>query len=101
MRNAAQSRSTGGVDGPTDSYTQRAKQRPDLLTILVFRNPDYDAAFEQAVKTSEAIFEEFLYHDDTHVFTDTDLPDYNEVLVPLLRDHMLRFLESVNQIALR
>lgn len=65
-----------------------------------FRNPENDAAFEKAVKANGAVFEEFLYRGDTHLFTDTDLPDYNEVSARLLMDRVLRFLERVNQIVL-
>ena len=57
-----------------------------------FRNPDNDAALEKAVKAGGASFEEFLYAGNTHLFTDPDLPDYNEASAKLLMGRVLSFV---------
>ena len=59
-----------------------------------FRDPDGEAAFEKTVKASGAGFEEFLYDGDTHLFTDPDLPDYNEASAKLLLERVLHFLSE-------
>jgi len=59
-----------------------------------FRNPDNDIVLEKAVKTSGAMFEEFLYKGDTHLFTDPDLPDYNEASAKLLLERVLEFVNK-------
>jgi dienelactone hydrolase len=57
-----------------------------------FRNPANDTALEKQVKASGAPFEEFLYDGNTHLFTDLDLPDYNEASSELLMERALKFL---------
>ena len=57
-----------------------------------FRNPDNDAALEKAVKASGALFEEFLYAGNTHLFTDPELSDYNEASAKLLLERALHFV---------
>jgi dienelactone hydrolase len=59
-----------------------------------FRNPENDSALEKAVRASSAAFEEFLYEDHTHLFTDPDLPDYNEASARLLMKRALGFIDN-------
>jgi dienelactone hydrolase len=59
-----------------------------------FRDPKNDASLEKSVKASGASFEEFLYHGNTHLFTDPDLPDYNEASTRLLMERVLEFLNK-------
>jgi dienelactone hydrolase len=53
---------------------------------------DLDAAREMAktIKTAEL----FLYPGDRHLFADNSLPDYDEPAATLLKQRVLRFLES-------
>jgi dienelactone hydrolase len=60
-----------------------------------FRVPDNDATLEREVKASGATFQEFLYGGNTHLFTDPDLPDYNEALAKLLVERALQFLNEI------
>jgi dienelactone hydrolase len=60
-----------------------------------FRDAKNDASLKKSVTASGASFEEFLYHGKTHLFTDPDLPDYDETSARLLMDRVLGFLDKV------
>ena len=60
-----------------------------------FRNASNDAALKEAVTASGASFQEFLYDGNTHLFTDSDLPDYNQASAALLMDRVLKFASEV------
>jgi len=56
---------------------------------------DLDAA-RQLVETVETA-ELFLYPGDRHLFADNSLPDYDDSAATLLKQRVLRFLESTDR----
>lgn len=57
-----------------------------------FRNPENDHALQQAVEASGAMFTEFLYPGDTHLFADPDLPDYNQQSAEFMMKRIQEYL---------
>ncbi len=57
-----------------------------------FRNLEGEARLEGAVRASGAAFEKFIYEGNTHLFTDPDMPDYNEASAKLLMERVLDFI---------
>ncbi len=59
-----------------------------------FRNPEHDVALENAVTSGGSPFNEYLYEGNTHLFSDKDMPDYNESAAQLMTERAVRFVNE-------
>lgn len=61
-----------------------------------FRDPANDASLQQFIEASGALFTEYLYSGDTHLFADSDLPDYNQENAQLMITRVITYLDEID-----